>query len=143
MTVNFEALLSEHDQLARLAGRVRRLVADPVVDVAGARAALDRFVDALAAHLAHEQTDVYPALIGGRDRAAADAASTAAREFVGVSIEWSCFLARWSDAEIAADWPGFAAASEAMFARIEAHIRRENELLYPLALAGSHIRLRA
>lgn len=94
---------------------------------------LRRLQRALATHLAHEDCEIYPQLVGGDDPAAAAIGMHLRCEYHYLTGDWNLYLLRWKPARIAADWLGFAAETAEMMARLQARIEREDALLYPLA----------
>ena len=142
MTIDFETLMREHDELLRLIERLDDVVqGEPAPEIA--HDALDRLRGTLHDHLAKEDAAVYPKLVGGTDQAAATAARETMAEFQDLSAHWASYLSSWGGDRLLDDWDGFGEETRYMIAKLRARVRRENELLYPLALAGAHIRLRA
>ena len=143
MRVDYETLMHEHDALDRLAGQLEHAIRGASGASAPALAARDRLSMALVAHVAKEDSAIYPRLIGGSDASAAAAAQEVAREFRDLMTDWIAYARAWDHDHAAAEWDVFVAVTQALLARLRGRIKRENELLYPLALRASHIRLRA
>lgn len=142
---SYETLMRQHDEIGVLAGRLIGTINgdDPDPDVVTVLAARDALSVALVLHLHHEDDTIYPGLAGAGDYGTSDAVREVAAEFSALSGDWRAFMARWTIAAVGADWHGFAVEALALTARLERRIARENELLYPIAVAASHMPLRA
>lgn len=138
---SFERLIGEHAEITALARTLTRAIegAEPAD---AQHAALTALADDLAAHLAREDTELYPALMLSVDEGAASAARDAVKQFETLADDWGDYTARWTRDDITADGPGFAAASAEILDRLAARIKVENDLLYPLALRAAQITLR-
>jgi len=143
MRVDYETLMHEHDALDRLAEQLDRAIGEASGPSTPALAARERLSTALIAHVAKEDSAIYPRLIGGNDASAAAAAQEVIHEFRDLMVDWIDYARDWDRDRALAEWDSFAAATRALLARLRGRIKRENELLYPLALRASHIRLRA
>ena len=143
MRVDYETLMKEHDALSALADAFDRAITTSGVASDAVLEMRDRLSRAVLAHIAKEDSAVYPLLIAGKDAAAAAAAHEVVRECRDLMSDWAEYCEAWTGARAVADWSGFVAETQALLARLRARISRENELLYPLALRASHIRLRA
>ena len=147
--VDYETLMLEHDALTALATRlIDMVVPDDGMDIGPTRltaavAARDALSGALMRHLHTEDSTIYPKLIGGNDASAAAAAQQVVAEFKDLIGDWMAYMADWPITRIEAEWPVFRSATLELMRRLNGRVRRENELLYPLALAAAHITLRA
>jgi iron-sulfur cluster repair protein YtfE (RIC family) len=149
--VDYETLMHEHDALTVLAARLIDAVAPHVALNAGpdraylisAVAARDALSGALMQHLHAEDSTIYPRLISGNDASAAEAARQVAAEFKDLIGDWIAYMADWPATRIEAEWPAFKSVTLELMRRLSGRVKRENELLYPLALAAAHITLRA
>jgi hypothetical protein len=96
----------------------------------------------LRLHFLQEDHTLYPAMIGSSSAEAATVAKRFHGEIGGLGEAYRAFAERWPSA--ARIWAGrelFAAESRAIFAALADRIRREDEILYPLAdaLAGEEL----
>ncbi|MBX9796098.1 hemerythrin domain-containing protein [Sphingomonas sp.] len=128
-------LRAEHDALARRVAGVRQLLEPAAPNPRRVLGRLRALRVALAEHLAHEDSELYPQLVGGADPAAAAIGMHLRCEYDYLTGDWNLYLLHWRPARIAADWAGFVEDSRAMMARLDARIARENALLYPLLVA--------
>lgn len=140
--VDFETLMREHDMLGTLADRLSALAADRPCgsETAAVRASL---AAALDHHLGKEDRDIYPRLAASADQATSTAAREMNDDYDALTAAWAAYMRRWPAAPQPAERADFTAATQTLMARLKARIARENNLLYPLALRGGHIRLRA
>ena len=139
--MDYQRLLAEHDDIDALC---RALIATVTTEVPDAGAILHVRADlslVLDAHLAHEDSFIYPA-IAGRRGATAAVADAFITEFAGLTRDWSLYLAEWSAECIEKDWTTFRNETVAMIKRLRERVRRENEALYPAALHSGAISLR-
>ncbi|QNQ09349.1 hemerythrin domain-containing protein [Sphingomonas alpina] len=141
--VDYESLMREHDALTVLAARLVDAVEPDQSPPGPALAARDALSALLMQHLHTEDSAIYPRLIGGNDAAAAAAAQDVVAEFKDLIGDWIAYMADWPIARVEAEWPVFKTATLDLMRRLGGRVRRENELLYPLALAAAHIPLRA
>ncbi|WP_457309058.1 hemerythrin domain-containing protein [Sphingomonas sp. UYAg733] len=135
--------MQEHDALVALAARLANAVDSTSVVPIPAVAARDALSDALIRHLHTEDSMIYPLLMGGKDASAAAAAHDFVAEFKDLIGDWTTYMGAWPETRIAAEWPAFTSVTLDLIRRLSGRVRRENELLYPLALAAAHIPLRA
>lgn len=139
--MDYQRLLAEHDDIDALC---RALIGTVTTELPDAGAILRIRADlslALDAHLAHEDSFIYPAIAGHRGATAAVADAFVA-EFAGLVHDWSLYLAEWSAECIEKDWTTFRNETVAMVRRLRERVRRENEALYPAALHDGAITLR-
>ncbi len=149
--VDYETLMCEHDALTVLAARLIDAVAPDVelnaepdrAYLISAVTARDALSGALMRHLHAEDSTIYPRLIGGNDASAAEAARQVVAEFKDLIGDWTAYMTDWPATRIEAEWPVFRSITLELMRRLSGRVRRENELLYPLALAAAHITLRA
>jgi iron-sulfur cluster repair protein YtfE (RIC family) len=141
--VDYETLMREHDALTLLAARLVDAVESDLSSALPAIMARDALSSTLMQHLHTEDSAIYPRLIGGGDAAAAAAALDVVAEFKDLIGDWIAYMADWPIARVEVEWPVFKSATLDLMRRLRGRVRRENELLYPLALAAAHIPLRA
>ncbi len=141
--MTYEHLMREHDRIDVLAARLDVMLDVDRPDAEAAMATLGMLVSELDGHLATEDSAIYPRLIVSDDAAAAATAERFVGEVAPLKRDWRQFLDHWSAPAAARDWPRFCGEARAMMARLRARVRAETEVLYPLALQKSIIRLRA
>lgn len=141
--VDYETLMHEHDALVALSRQLIEVLRSERARPAEAVDCRDALSALMSSHLAKEDSAIYPQLIAGSDTAAATAARDTVTEFSDLTNDWMANLAQWDGVAIAADWNGFREQTIAIVERLLGRIRRENDLLYPLALRAAHIPLRA
>lgn len=124
---------------ARVLGQAVAAHADPAELAAGVK----RLDAVLVPHLAIEDQEIYPLLLASRDAGQRIMAAEAIDAYAHVAGTWRDFIARWDAAAIAADRTGFGSVLESFLDTLSGRVRIENEILYPMALRGAHIRLRA
>ncbi len=140
---NFETLLAEHDHLDDLALKLVRIAerADP--DPAGALAAIADLSFSLDDHLSREAMFLHGELLSGRIAAFSDAVSKFNSDFNDLLPDWCDYRRQWDPSAVQAGWAQFCCETTSIMGRLRARISEENNLLYPLALRYSRIRLRA
>ncbi|WP_158213718.1 hemerythrin domain-containing protein [Sphingopyxis witflariensis] len=137
MRAEIERLTSEHSRLLALAASLgRHLNGSFPTD----RAALDDFHGArtqlrnqLIAHLKREDWVLYPSMLASDDRQLAITAQNFADEMGHISEAFSNYSRQWLPDAIAADWPGYCAATKGILGALAERIEREDGELYPLA----------
>ena len=137
---SFERLIREHTAIS---ARARSLIdaIDGGASPLALHAALSALEGELGAHLAHEDAAIYPKLMVSADESAA-AAREAVRRFETLAADWTDHARKWTTTAIARSPRRFGEATRAILGRLGERIKLENELLYPMALGASHIRLR-
>ncbi|MDB5678234.1 hemerythrin domain-containing protein [Sphingomonas bacterium] len=138
--LDYHTLMAEHDRLV-----VHGTALDAALDGGDGAAIYHAFATLsteLVAHLAKEDSMIYPRLIAGDDIATSAAAQDVIDEFRDLAADWTA-LAGWAAPDtIAAEPARFADEARGLLARLRGRVRRENELLYPQALRAAHIKLR-
>jgi hypothetical protein len=139
---DYQTLIAEHDHMTLLAGDLARAVEDGQhVDRAiGMRARLSVAVES---HLRREESFLLAELRAPGNGVFPAAVAKFRQSSTDLTEAWSCYMRGWDVERIAADWAGFAAQTIALMARLRERIAQENRLLYPIALQGCRIRLRA
>lgn len=141
--VRIDVLRAQHDEALAMAERL--------VELAGnfdARTAaipllmqLNRLLGLLRVHLAHEDVELYPALMASGDPQAVRTAERFGDEMGGLAIEIECFARRWScSASIAANIDEFRQEAHQLLLALAVRIERENLHLYPLLKADEPCR---
>lgn len=139
---NFQTLIAEHDHLDDLALKLARIAERGEPDAVEALAARADLSVSLDYHLGREDAFLYDELLSGRAAEFSDAVTKFHSDFKDLSSDWSDYLRLWDLPSVQADWVQFCAETIVMMGRLRARISEENNLLYPLALRHSRIRLR-
>jgi len=140
--LSFEDLMHDHGAIF---AAVRDLVRE-IGDGAGAATlstGLGQLDSLLTPHLAIEDEQIYPLLLASDGAGQRIMAEEAINAFASVASDWRSFVARWDEPAIAAHRDGFVSGLQALLDTLQQRVRAENEILYPMALRGAHIRLRA
>jgi len=88
----------------------------------------------LRIHFAHEDRMLYPAMIAGVDRIAAQTALGFQNEMGGLNAAFEAYASKWAlSSNIASAFANFRDESADIFGKLANRIERENEDLYPLA----------
>lgn len=130
--MNVAELRAQHERIMRFAAELHRALeaGRGVQPVAGLRWRLAREV---IAHLAVEDRLFYPLMIRSGDAEAAGTATRFQAEMGGFADDFTAWLARWNELNIAQDWDAFRAETRAILTTLADRSRREEEMLYPLA----------
>ncbi|MBJ7442098.1 MAG: hemerythrin domain-containing protein [Sphingopyxis sp.] len=146
MRVEIERLRNEHRRLLALAGHLARHVGGAFPGDPKARDDFNlvrtRFRTELIAHLKREDWVLYPTLLASNDPRLTDTAQTFVDEMGHISDAFVNYSRQWLPDAIAADWPGYCAATKAVLGALAERIEREDSGLYPLALTVDAIDVR-
>jgi iron-sulfur cluster repair protein YtfE (RIC family) len=138
--LDYDTLMAEHDRLVILGTAL-----DAAIDGGDSAAIHHAFATLCAeliAHLAKEDSMIYPRLIAGDDIATSAAAREVIDEFHDIAADFGALIG-WATLDAIIAQPArFAGEARDLLARLRGRVRRENELLYPQALRAAHIRLR-
>lgn len=140
--MSYERLIAEHAEIDEALVLLQKLVATCAVDIGAVVVALSDLSQALARHLAHEDSFIYPRMIAGQNAETSAVARQFVRSFEALRQDWELYLAEWNSECIAADWDNFRCETERMATRLAQRVRAENELLYATALRTNVIPLR-
>jgi len=139
--LDYHTLMAEHDRLV-----VQVTALEAAIDTGDGVAIHHAFAtlsSELVAHLAKEDSMIYPRLIAGDDAETSAAAREVIDEFRDLAADFGA-LVGWATADaIMAQPERFADEARGLLVRLRGRVRRENELLYPQALRAAHIRLRS
>ncbi|AXJ97009.1 hemerythrin domain-containing protein [Sphingomonas sp. FARSPH] len=127
---------AEHDELLGLGEELVACIAETVPDhaaVARLRWAMTR---KLLAHLAKEDTLLYPRLKASRDPRAAAMATRFADEMGDLAEKYRAYIADWPAERIDADWRQFGAETRRILQALRQRIAREETMLYALLPAS-------
>jgi hypothetical protein len=140
--LSFEDLMHDHSAIF---AAVRVIVQEVEGEAAPAilAASLAHLDSLLTPHLAIEDGEIYPLLLAGGDAGQRIMAEEAINAYASLAADWSAFAADWDESAIAAGRTRFVAGLQALLGTLQNRVRAENEVLYPMALRGAHIRLRA
>ncbi|MDJ0943384.1 MAG: hemerythrin domain-containing protein [Kiloniellales bacterium] len=106
-------------------------VLDNIPDIMGVMIALS---GKLKAHLAKEDNELYPELLGSGDPKLAEMAAAFQNEMGGLSAAFESYMETWRSIEAIEDEPeSFIRASEEILDALSDRINRENRELYALA----------
>lgn len=127
-------LRAEHAALATLSqllmGMIRALEPPRPTELASVRGMLR---DTLLRHLKCEDWILYPRLKASGNPAVVAMAGEFVREMGHIADEFTAYDARWTEARIAEDWPGFSRETAAILDMLGMRIEREDCELYPAA----------
>lgn len=137
--IKIDILRDQHDAALDMAQRLLQLIdgyragtpAYPIL------MQLNRLYGILRVHLAHEDVELYPALMASPDSLVARKAQQYVDEMGDLATNLECFAQHWScSASIANSFEEFSEAARAMVLELAVRIERENKYLYPLADAA-------
>ena len=98
---------------------------------------LNRLYGILRVHLAHEDIQLYPALMASADPQVARQARKFVDEMGDLATNLECFAQHWScSASIASNFAEFSDAARDLTLALASRIERENRYLYPLVEAA-------
>ena len=137
--VNIQILRQQHDAALFMADRLIDLVDnyDPRTAAIPILMQLNRLLGILRVHLAHEDVELYPKLMGSADPEVARTAAAYVGEMGGLALDLEWFAQHWScSASIAGNIDEFREGVHQLVLALAVRIERENRYLYPLAEAG-------
>jgi len=143
MRHDLERLISEHDEIDRLAGSLietATLSSRNIPDMLDLRNALSIRLDE---HMAKEDGFLYERIIRASETHYLAALDKFEQDFAEFSQHWRAYLEEWPREAIEQDIDRFSDATIALMNRLKARIAHENSLMYPLALQQGRIALRA
>ncbi len=139
--MDYQRLLGEHDEIDALCRALIRSVTSERPDPDTILMVRADLAAALDAHLAHEDSFIYPEMATNGGASAAVAAEFVS-EFAGLTEDWALYLCEWSGECIVGDWTTFRTESIAFVRRLRLRVRRASDTLYPAALRSGAITLR-
>ena len=140
--MSYERLMREHALIENAVKHLQVLVAAETPDVGVVVIALSDLSGELDAHLAHEDSFIYPRMIQGDNELLRDAANAFAAEFASLRVDWMMYLGEWNGECIAADWAHFREVTVEILDRLQRRIDAENNILYTVALRENVFALR-
>jgi hypothetical protein len=138
-TLAYQELIDDHDRIDRLTRQLDQLTQGPDERFAEADRLLAQLSAAILAHLAKEDSFIYPDLARSTDPADAGGLIV---EFEMLKADWADFLAVWARPDRPADWPAFRHDAGGMLDRLRERVIKETSLLYAMALREGLIQLR-
>jgi hemerythrin-like domain-containing protein len=126
----------QHQEILGLVNELRpQLVAESLRrEAAPVASGLQRLATMLKAHLALEDSSLYPKLIAHADPAVAETARRYQREMGDLQTAFSNYVARWSSASsIQQESDQFVSQTQEVVAALLARVEREDGELYPMA----------
>ena len=136
--IKMDILRRQHEAALAMAERLLELVDGYESDaqVYPILMQFNRLFGILRVHLAHEDVQLYPALMASHDPEVARTAKAYFDEMGGLAAELECFARHWScSASIAGNFQEFRDAAHELMLVLAVRIERENQYLYPLARA--------
>lgn len=127
-----KTLSAEHDELRRLAQALLDCVAAPRADPARLGAVRWSLTRKLLAHLAKEDTLLYPRLRAGRDPRAAAVATRFAADMGTLADRYRAYVSAWPAERIAGDWLAFGRATRQVLQLLQRRMEKEETVLYAL-----------
>lgn len=133
--MDVDELRRQHQQLSLLSHQLIQAVEDSQIQqkVGAVRWQLAR---QLMSHLALEDGIFYPAMQRMADDQARTTAQRLQSETGMLAQNFSAYMQRWNDDQIARRWPDFCAETREVLATLKTRMEQEERLLYPLAEAA-------
>lgn len=126
-------LREEHRQLATIAGRLSRVIAQDAPPAANELYALrQELASALIRHLKAEDWVLYPQLLASSDKRVSQTARSFSDEMGGLAKAFRDHLERWGAFAIEGNWNGYRREMAEILEAMAQRIKRENRDLYPL-----------
>jgi len=138
-TLDYQELIDDHDRIDQLTHQLDRLIDSEHDRFAEADRLLAQLSATIVAHLAKEESFIYPDLARSTDPA--DAIGLII-EFEILKKDWTDFLGIWARPDRPADWASFRRDTGGMLERLRLRVMKETSLLYAMALREGLIRLR-
>jgi len=138
-TLAYQELIDDHDRIDWLTRQLEQLTDGPDERFTEADRLLAQLSAAIVAHLAKEDSFIYPDLARSTDPADANGLIA---EFEILKTDWTHFLAVWACDERPANWPAFRCDAGGMLERLRERVIKETSLLYAMALREGLIQLR-
>jgi Hemerythrin HHE cation binding domain. len=136
--VNIDTLRTQHDDALAMADRLIDLADnyDPRTAAIPILMQVNRLLGLLRVHLAHEDVELYPALIASADPHVARTAQRFVDEMGSLASDFEWFARHWScSVSIAGNIDEFREGAHELMLALAVRIERENLYLYPLAEA--------
>lgn len=133
--MDVDELRRQHQQLSLLSRQLLLAVEDGQVQqsVGAIRWQLAR---QLMSHLALEDRIFYPAMQRTSDEQARATAQRLQSDMGMLAQNFSAYMQRWNDDQIARRWPDFCTETRDVLATLKTRMEQEERLLYPLAEAA-------
>lgn len=138
-----QRLIQDHQAMDDMARDIMEMVSPSAPPRAiDAFNALRRLSACLDEHLAGEASFLYTDQLRAETSRLETEIAAFERDFEDLKQEWALYLHEWTPDNIAIDWRNYSHATLWIMNRLRARIMQENDILYPLALQQSRIRLR-
>ncbi|WP_340264524.1 hemerythrin domain-containing protein [Sphingobium mellinum] len=133
--MDVDELRRQHQQLSLLSRQLLQAVEDSQIQqsVGAIRWQLAR---QLMSHLALEDRIFYPAVQRSADEQARTMAQRLQSEMGMLAQNFSAYMQRWNDDQIARFWPDFCSETRDVLTMLKARMEQEERLLYPIAEAA-------
>lgn len=131
-----EQFRHQHDEIVQvvteLTGHLdEKTLSDHIPEIV---ALLIRLSGKVKVHLAMEDSKLYPGMVASEDPLARSLADLYQSEMGDLAVVFEAYIAKWlSPDQIHVDKRGFIAETQNLFGVLGDRIRRENEILYPVA----------
>ena len=132
--MQIDELARQHHELSQMAAEL--LIAINAPEPRPVAALRWRLARALLAHLALEDSYLYPALMGSQEPSVAGVAASFREEMGQLAPMFRKYLAEWADLRIANEWPVFATETRTIISALRQRILYEDNTLYPVARAA-------
>lgn len=132
--ITWTRLLGDHDRIARQCADLVDLARRPDRPVEIAAIQLLELAVFVADHMGVEDRVIDLTAAAIHAGTSPEAAEAMRVRLDTLKSDWAEFIVRWTPDAIAADWPAFTIAAEAILPRLAAQVRCENDLLYTEAL---------
>ena len=132
-------LMDDHDAMDALADALLQFARPGRASGAQCHALLNRFQQALAAHLAAEARLLNAATASDRPDPFETALIALREDFAALADGWAHYLGHWTEHAITADRAAFSQETGDMMTAFKLRIARETSIVYPLALATGRI----
>ena len=133
MFLDHVTLIAQHDAIDAATQTLLALIANRASQPAEASRVLGLLATLVRDHLRFEDPVIYETVVATSDTRHGAIAAMSAEEFARLKQDWTRYLARWKEAEVAADWEGFVADSRPMLERLRERVAVETMILYSLA----------
>lgn len=130
--MDIDELREQHQGLAVIASQLKRAVSDEST-TRSVGALRWQFARQLMAHLALEDHIFYPEMHRATDEAARALALRIQGEVGGLAADFAAYMTRWNDDRVAREWRNFCYDTREILNALGIRVRKEEELLYPLA----------
>jgi len=139
---NIQRLIEEHELMDDMACELMDLVGSPEPEPMEAFTRMRRMAAFMDEHLKGEEDFLYTDHYRAMPNRLEEEVAAFERDYRDLTEEWSIYMSEWTLENITVDWRNYDHATQWVMGRLRKRIIQENEMLYPLALQHSRIRLR-